>query len=233
MATPEMVWLQLFDALPALPNGSWQTGRQGTKPLHHLGDFVTGFVNPGGRSPASEYVIEARFIERGGRPSPEHLVVGAGADEVAALQDLLARVKARYPQEGREAAITITAVAEPDRYPEFSPDARGPAPPRTILDDSGATQAVLFGGWIPGAIAAVVGGLVVGLASGSFPVFAIIVVAGTIVGYVVCLCCLFGIGSRLSKLELTPAAANRAFNLIMLSGVPAALAVAIVVAWLA
>lgn len=232
MATPEVVWLQVLEALPALPNGSWQMEWQGTEPLHQLAEWVSGFVNPGGPAPPSEYVIEARFYAGGGRPSPEHVVVGAGSDEVAALQDLLARVKDRYPQEGPEAAITNTGVAEAYRYPEISPDAGGGDPPRTILDDSGAVQAALFIGWIPGAIAAVVGGLVAGLASGSFPVFAIIVVVGTIVGYVVCLCCLFVIGSWLSKLWLSPPAANRAYNAIMLSGVPAALAIAIVVAWL-
>src|SRR5215204_1028029 len=96
MTTREMVWLQLIEALPALPDGWWRVEPAAVHPARRVVQAVARFVAPGERA-ASDDVVVARFIKRRGPPSSEHVVVGTGPDEVAALQDLLARVKARYP----------------------------------------------------------------------------------------------------------------------------------------
>lgn len=101
-----------------------------------------------------------------------------------------------------------------------------PTGPRTVFDDPGSSQIALFVGWIPGAVAAVIGGIAVAILSHSFEAFVIVAVAGTVVGYVVCLICVFGIGQPLAK-RLSPSVADRLFGGFMLSGAGAAIVVAI------
>ena len=100
-------------------------------------------------------------------------------------------------------------------------------PPRTVLDDPGSTQIALFAGWIPAAVAAVIGGVVIAFLSGRIEALPVVAVSGTVVGYVVCLICLFGIAQPLAKRGLSSSAADRAFAGSMLSGAPAAIVVAV------
>ena len=101
--------------------------------------------------------------------------------------------------------------------------------PRTVLDDPGAAQLGCFLGWLPAAIAAAISGIVIGIASASFLAFVVVAVAGTVVGYALCLISLFTIGSWFSKRALSPRAAEVVYWALMLSGVPAAIVVALVV----
>jgi hypothetical protein len=120
-----------------------------------------------------------------------------------------------------------------DRTVRHPPSQTGPrSGPRTALDDPGSAQAALLAGWIPVGVAAVVSGVLVGIATSSFGTVVLAAVGGTVIGYVVCLICAFGLGFPLSKRELSPMAADRVFSALFLSGAPAAVAVAVLV-WLA
>jgi len=98
MGTREVLWLELAEVLPPLPDGWWETAPQRLDPVRTLVQVATRFVKRG-RSRSSEHVVVTRFVHRGGRPSSEHVIVGTGPDEVAALQDLLTRARARYQDE--------------------------------------------------------------------------------------------------------------------------------------
>jgi hypothetical protein len=97
MTTRETVWLQLGEALPAVPDGWWRVEPAHTQPAQWVVQAVARLVRLEERA-SWDHVVVARFFKPGGRPSPEHVVTGTGPDEVAALQDLLARVQARYPK---------------------------------------------------------------------------------------------------------------------------------------
>ena len=99
--------------------------------------------------------------------------------------------------------------------------------PRTVLDDPGAPQLALFVGWIPAAVAAVIGGIAVAILTSTFDAFVVIALAGTVVGYVVCLFCMFGIGLALAKRNISARVADWVFGGIMLSGAAGAIVVAI------
>ena len=68
-------------------------------------------------------------------------------------------------------------------------------------------------------MAAVIGGIAVAVLSRSFEAFVIIAAAGTVVGYVVCLICVFGIGQPLAK-RLSPSVADWMFGAFMLFVAP-------------
>ncbi len=102
-------------------------------------------------------------------------------------------------------------------------------PPSSALDGDGTLYAFLFLGWIPPAVAAVVGGLIVAFATGN--IFALVGVAlvGTVVGYVACLAVLFTIGNLLAG-RVGERVANGFLVLNVAFSVAAALAVAVAVA---
>jgi hypothetical protein len=140
---------------------------------------------------------------------------------------------------GRADNIGARSPGPPSSQDEMAPPppARmSEAGPRTILEDPGAAQLGCFLGWVPPAIAAVISGIVVGIASASLLAFAVVAVAGTVVGYVVCLVSLFTVGAWFEKRarlrRLGARAAEVVYWTMMLSGVPAAIAVALLVSGL-
>ena len=96
----------------------------------------------------------------------------------------------------------------------------------TALDDPGTTQAFLFLGWIPPAVAAVVGGVVVAFATGNALAFVGVALGGTLVGYVVALVVLFALGWVLAG-RVGERVANLFLVLVVAVSVAAALAVAV------
>ena len=100
------------------------------------------------------------------------------------------------------------------------------APPKTALDDTGTTYAALFGGWLPGGIAALVGASVVWIITRHRAAVWVALLGGTLAGYVVCLTLVFVVGSRLSNSGISAQSADRFLTLALLSGVPTALAIA-------
>ena len=73
------------------------------------------------------------------------------------------------------------------------------ARPKTALDDTGTTYAALFGGWLPGGIAALVGASVVWIITRDWTAVLVALLGGTLAGYVVCLTLVFVVGFRLSR----------------------------------
>lgn len=100
------------------------------------------------------------------------------------------------------------------------------ARPKTALDDTGTTYAALFGGWLPGGVAALVGASVVGIVTRDWTAFWVALVGGTLAGYVVCLTLVLVVGSRLSKSGISAHTADRFVHVALLSGFPTALAIA-------
>lgn len=98
--------------------------------------------------------------------------------------------------------------------------------PKTALDDTGTAYAALFGGWLPGGIAALVGASVVWIITRDWTAVWVTFLGGTLAGYVVCLTLVFVVGFRLSKSGISAQSADRFVTLALLSGVPTALAIA-------
>ena len=69
----------------------------------------------------------------------------------------------------------------------------------------------------------------VSIASASLLAFAVVAVAGTVVGYVVSLVSLMTIGPRFENQTISPRAAALVYWTLILSGVPAAFVVALLV----
>ena len=95
----------------------------------------------------------------------------------------------------------------------------------TALEDPGTGQAFLLLGWIPPAVAAVVGGVMVAFATGNPLALVGVALGGTVVGYITGLLVLFtfggvleGVGERVANLFLV---------LVVAVSVAAALAVAL------
>ena len=66
--------------------------------------------------------------------------------------------------------------------------------PPTALDDTGTVHAFVLLGWIPPAVAAIAGGVIVGIATGSVLTLVGVVLGGTVAGYVMSLALLFTVG---------------------------------------
>ena len=96
----------------------------------------------------------------------------------------------------------------------------------TALDDPGTTQAFLFLGWIPPAVAAVVGGVIVAAATGNLGALLVVALGGTIVGYVAGLVVLFAGGGFLAG-RVGERVANGFLVFVVAVSVAAALAVAV------
>jgi hypothetical protein len=110
------------------------------------------------------------------------------------------------------------------------PDRRSNRPREaTALEDSGTAQVLLFMGWMPPAMTALISGVVVAFRTGSLGALAVVVVGGTLVGYVACLTILFTVGHRLEQRGVSRRVANAFLVLVVAVGVIAALAVAVLV----
>jgi hypothetical protein len=96
----------------------------------------------------------------------------------------------------------------------------------TALEDPGTAKAFLILGWIPPAVAAVVGGVIVAVATGNVLVLLGVALGGTLVGYVVGLVALFTVGWFLSP-RVGKRVANVFLVLVVAVSVAASLAVAV------
>lgn len=108
------------------------------------------------------------------------------------------------------------------------PNRKGPvAAGSSALDDPGTTQIMLFVGWIPPAVAALIAGIIVAIRTGNLWALAVVAVGGTVVGHITSLTVLFTIGWYLQRRRVRGWAV-RAFILIDVAvGVVAAVAIAI------
>ena len=70
---------------------------------------------------------------------------------------------------------------------------------RAIARDAGAVQLLIFLGWIPTGIAAMVSGVIVGLQTGNAGSALIVVVGGTLVGWIAMLVLVFTVGHLLEE----------------------------------
>ena len=98
--------------------------------------------------------------------------------------------------------------------------------PTNPLDDAGAVRAVLFLGWIPPVITAVICAAalwVIGLPEAAL----VTLVAGPIVGYVVCLTLLFAGGIAVRSMGASARIQERFIAVAILIGVPVAFAIAV------
>src|SRR3954452_15760131 len=67
------------------------------------------------------------------------------------------------------------------------------------LEDPGTGQAFIFLGWIPPLISAAIGGVIVGLRTGSLGALAEVLIGGTLAGYIASLVILFSVGHSLEQ----------------------------------
>ena len=102
--------------------------------------------------------------------------------------------------------------------------AKPPRPP-TALDDTGTVHAFFLLGWIPPAVAAIVGGVVVAFATGNVLAFFGVALGGTLAGYVAALVLIFTIGNALGG-----HVGERVANGFLVSVVAVSVAVALAVA---
>jgi hypothetical protein len=100
---------------------------------------------------------------------------------------------------------------------------------RTVLEDSGTAQVLLFMGWIPPLIVAVVSGVVVAFRTGSLGSFFAVVIGGTLAGYIASLVVLFSVGHSLEQGGVGPRMAKVFVGVVLVIGVLATLWVAITV----
>ena len=101
-----------------------------------------------------------------------------------------------------------------------------PLRPPTALDDTGTVHAFIVLGWIPPAVAAVVGGVIVAFATGNVLAFFGVVLGGTLAGYATALVLLFTVGDLLAGL-VGERVANAFLVSVVAVSVAAALAVAV------
>jgi hypothetical protein len=98
--------------------------------------------------------------------------------------------------------------------------------PTKPLDDAGAAQAVLFLGWIPPLISAVICAAALWVI-GRPEAAVITLVSGPIVGYVVCLTLLFAGGTAVRSIGASARVQERFIAVTILIGVPVAFAIAV------
>jgi hypothetical protein len=73
------------------------------------------------------------------------------------------------------------------------------ADPRPTPPDAGAVQLLIFLGWVPTGVTALIGGVIVGLRTGSVGRALITVVGGTVVGWIAVLVLVFTVGWYLEQ----------------------------------
>jgi hypothetical protein len=95
------------------------------------------------------------------------------------------------------------------------------------LEDPGMAQVLLFVGWIPPAVTALVGGVVLGLRTGSVGTLAVVAICGTLVGYIASLTVLFTLGRYLELRRVRGRLATAFLVLDVAVGVAGAIAIAI------
>lgn len=99
----------------------------------------------------------------------------------------------------------------------------------TALEDPGTAQALIFLGWIPPLVTAAVGGVIVGLRTGSLGALILVLIGGTIAGYVASLVILFSVGHSLEQRGAGSLIAKAFLGFVLIVGVAAAGWVAITV----
>jgi hypothetical protein len=112
-------------------------------------------------------------------------------------------------------------------YAEHPARAERDAHPPQPLDDSGAIQAVLFLGWIPAVLTAVICAAVLWVI-GRPEASLVTLVGGPVVGYVACLTLLFAGGKALSSIGVSARVQDLFIGVTILIGVPVAFAIAMV-----
>ena len=100
----------------------------------------------------------------------------------------------------------------------------------TALDDPGTAQVLLFVGWIPPAITSLIAGVIVAFRTGSLGALVVVVIGGTLVGYIASLVVLFTVGHMLEQQGVGRRVANAFVVLDVAVGVVAALVIAAQVA---
>jgi hypothetical protein len=111
------------------------------------------------------------------------------------------------------------------------PDDRSNRPEAgTALDDPGTAQVLLFVGWIPPAITSLIAGVIVAFRTGSLGALVVVVIGGTLVGYIASLVVLFTVGHMLEQQGVGRRVANAFVVLDVAVGVVAALVIAAQVA---
>jgi hypothetical protein len=65
--------------------------------------------------------------------------------------------------------------------------------------DTGAVQLLIFLGWIPTGITAIISGVIVGLQTGNFGSALLVIVGGTLVGWIAMLVLVFTVGHALEQ----------------------------------
>jgi hypothetical protein len=99
----------------------------------------------------------------------------------------------------------------------------------TELEDAGTAQAFIFLGWVPPLITAVIGGVIVALRTGSLGALVMVVIGGTLAGYIASLVILFTVGRSLEHRGAGSLIAKTLLSLVLLAGVAGACTVAIIV----
>jgi biotin transporter BioY len=99
--------------------------------------------------------------------------------------------------------------------------------PRTALDDTGTVHAFVLLGWIPPAIAAVVGGLIVAFATGDALAFVRATLVGTIAGYTMSLLLLVLVMSWFAE-KVSERVANGLLVSVVVGSTATALAVVLI-----
>ena len=107
----------------------------------------------------------------------------------------------------------------PDRTEEASP-----------LEDTGTFQAFILMGWILPAVTSLIAGVIVAFMTGSLGALVVIVIGGTLVGYIASLVVLFTVGHMLEQRGVGARVANAFLVIDVAVGVIAALVVAVLVA---
>jgi hypothetical protein len=100
---------------------------------------------------------------------------------------------------------------------------------RTVLEDSGTAQVLLFMGWIPPLVTAVVSGVVVAFRTGSLGSLFAVVIGGTLAGYIASLVILFSVGHSLEQRGVGSRVAKAFVVFVLVVEVAAALWVAVTV----
>lgn len=99
----------------------------------------------------------------------------------------------------------------------------------TALDDPGTAQAVIFLGWIPPVVVALLGGVIVGFRTGSLGALVVVVIGGTLAGYIASLIILFTVGHSLQQRRAGSLVAKVFVILVVIVGAAAACTVAVAV----
>ena len=106
---------------------------------------------------------------------------------------------------------------------------RAAADRASALEDPGTAQAFILLGWIPPLITAAIGGVIVGYRTGTLGALAVVVIGGTLAGYIASLVILFTFGHSLEQGRPSSPVAKAFLLFALLVGVAAACTVAVTV----